>query len=98
MFAPSHQLGFDPTVRLVDVGEENSRYDIVVRSASGEISTYRTIKLLSRPISRTVMGRATRVWEAVRIVDEQGVNAPGLIKYEASKTLAERGELPEQVR
>ncbi|KAI0323770.1 D-lactaldehyde dehydrogenase [Cubamyces sp. BRFM 1775] len=28
--------------------------------------------------------------QAVRIVDEQGANAPGLVKYEASKTLAER--------
>ena len=30
--------------------------------------------------------------QVVQIVEEQGIDAPGLIKYEASKTLAERGE------
>ena len=69
MFAEEACLGFDPSVRLYRVLDDGShQYDITVRSDDGSEETYRTLELLSDNGSRTLRGRGTRVWKAVRLV------------------------------
>lgn len=67
MYAPPHQLGWDPTMRRL----ENGQYDIDVRSQDGTISRYRTLKLTSDKDADLLFGRGTRMWKVLAL-DEHG--------------------------
>ena len=59
-----------------------SQYDIVVRSMNGTCQTYRTRRLISDAGGTYLHGRATRVWEAVRL--EKGVETDEIVALKDS--------------
>ncbi|KAJ3556689.1 hypothetical protein NM688_g1886 [Phlebia brevispora] len=62
------QLGWDPTMARVDV-DGQQQYDIEVHSEGSETSIYRTIGILSDYGAGRIVGRGTRVWKAVHVMD-----------------------------
>ncbi|KAF7799164.1 hypothetical protein EIP86_010395 [Pleurotus ostreatoroseus] len=64
---PEHvkDLGWDENMKPLPDG---SNFDITIRSA-GQDRTYRTQKMLADRGSRYLLGKATRVWKAVRLED-----------------------------
>ncbi|KAF7799147.1 hypothetical protein EIP86_010378 [Pleurotus ostreatoroseus] len=65
LYAEPHQLGWDPTMTLLPDGHN---FDIMVTSGK-EARTYRTKEILSDRGSRELLGKASRVWKAVRMED-----------------------------
>ncbi|KAJ3556687.1 hypothetical protein NM688_g1888 [Phlebia brevispora] len=78
-FAELHQLGWDPTMQEIHV-DGHVQYDITVRSAEAQIVVYRTLGLLSDSSARDLLGRGTRVWKAVRLVEGEEVGPPVALK------------------
>ena len=76
-----HQLGIDPAVRLLadDHDSTEPRYEIIVRSLTGEETSYRTVKLLYAATSH-LLGKGTRVWMAFRLVDGEPTGPPVVLK------------------
>lgn len=76
-YAEMHELGWDPTMRLVKDskrtvqydGNGAPRYDITVRVSDTKHVVYRTVKVLSDIGANAMQGRGTRVWEARQIVN-----------------------------
>ena len=62
MFAPLHQLGWDPTMERV---AGTKQYNITVRDNEDRERKYRTLRLVSCPKIEALRGTATRVWECV---------------------------------
>ena len=80
MYAEDHELGFDPTMKVVKASDGTSQYEITVRDEAGDERLYRTIKVLSASGGRYLIGRGTRVWKAVEIVDGVEVGDPVALK------------------
>ena len=74
-------LGYDPTITaLPSTTGVVRRYDITVHSENGETHAYRTIELLGNSGGRHLLGRGTRVWKAVRVVNGEEVGEPVALK------------------
>lgn len=71
-FANEHEVGWDTTVKLLAVPDatpiQELMYDITVRAASGSV-VFRTKRLISDIGARSIRGRGTRVWEAIKVAD-----------------------------
>ncbi|KAJ3556690.1 hypothetical protein NM688_g1890 [Phlebia brevispora] len=78
-FSELHQLGWDPTMREIHV-DNHLQYDITVRSADAETVVYRTLGLLSDSNTHDILGRGTRVWKAVKLVDGEAAGSPVALK------------------
>ncbi|PSS18944.1 hypothetical protein PHLCEN_2v3160 [Hermanssonia centrifuga] len=75
-----HQLGYDPTIKLLG-DSEDPRYEITVRSdLDGSERIYRTLGLLSDAGACALRGRGTRVWKAIKIEDGQECGEPVALK------------------
>ena len=74
MFTPNEfDLGYDPTITRVTQSDSSVRYDIAVRSASGEVHLYRTLSLEGDSGEHFLLGRGTRVWKARRLENGEEV-------------------------
>ncbi|TDL23987.1 hypothetical protein BD410DRAFT_786685 [Rickenella mellea] len=63
--ASEQELGFDPTVQRVFIGETEQ---FIIRCQLGnEIETYRTMRVLSETGAQFVVSHGTRVWEVERL-------------------------------
>ena len=80
MYAEDIELGFDPTIKAVKATDGVAQYEITVRDEAGGERIYRTTKVLSASGDNYLIGRATRVWEAVEIVDGVEVGDPVALK------------------
>ncbi|KAJ3543490.1 hypothetical protein NM688_g5849 [Phlebia brevispora] len=80
LYAESHYLGWDPTIRIVRNPSNTHQYDYTVENVDGSTSTFRTLKLLCGPGSRTTKGKGTRVWKVVQVVDGVPVGKPAILK------------------
>ena len=77
MAASPEQLGFDPSVRRVQLYQATQGpsvrdcYDIDVRDSMGRTRTFRTLdfNILYDAGQREVLSRATRVWKVSEVVD-----------------------------
>lgn len=78
-FADHHKLGWDPTMTRTSRDGE-VQYDITVRSAEAETAVYRTIGVLSDRGAERLLGRGTRVWKAVKLVDGEEIGDPVALK------------------
>ena len=69
-------------MRLLTNGQDNTepRYEVTVRAPTGEETCYRTIKLLSAAATAHLLGKGTRVWKAVRLVDGEPTGDPVVLK------------------
>ncbi|PSS17120.1 hypothetical protein PHLCEN_2v3244 [Hermanssonia centrifuga] len=67
----TEELGWDTTMKRLKT--DPNVLDITVRSATKRKSVYRTIKMLSDYRTDSLVGRGTRVWEAVRLEKGQPV-------------------------
>ncbi|PSS18947.1 hypothetical protein PHLCEN_2v3163 [Hermanssonia centrifuga] len=76
MFAEAHQLGWDPTMKSLADG----RIEIAVQSGNDGEALYRTINLLSDIGSADLIGRGTRVWKAVKMVNGEEFGEPVALK------------------
>ncbi|KAJ3558269.1 hypothetical protein NM688_g1025 [Phlebia brevispora] len=76
MYAKPHELGWDPTMTRVGKGQ----YDITVHIGQGETATYRTLTRLSDVGADVILGRGTRVWEVMRVVQGVLVGPPLTLK------------------
>lgn len=56
------------------------QYDITLRTDQDEVRVYRTISVLSDHTARNVLGRASRVWKAVRLVEGEETGEPVALK------------------
>lgn len=57
-----------------------ARYNILVRSETGEEQLYRTLELLHKQDAEYLVGRGTRVWKAVKIENGEEVGEPVVLK------------------
>ncbi|PSR88600.1 hypothetical protein PHLCEN_2v5127 [Hermanssonia centrifuga] len=80
MFADPHQLGWDPTMKVLADPGQSTQYEIIVRSESGEEKTYRTLDSLSDSSTERLLGRGTRVWKAIRTQDGKDCGEPVALK------------------
>ena len=62
-------LGFDPSMVPIRAKDGSLQYDITVHSSQGTHQVYRTIGVLFDGGSKVLLGRGTRVWEAMRLDD-----------------------------
>ncbi|KAJ3557297.1 hypothetical protein NM688_g1545 [Phlebia brevispora] len=76
-YAEPHQLGWDPTVVLVN---DRRQYDITVFSDEGEARVYRTLELLSCSGAQILLGRGTRVWKVVQVENGEERGHPMILK------------------
>ncbi len=67
MFASEEELGWDITMKRLKANPDVM--DITVRSADGAESVFRTVKILSDFRADALLGRGTRVWEVVRVMN-----------------------------
>ncbi|KAJ3555679.1 hypothetical protein NM688_g2445 [Phlebia brevispora] len=79
VYAERDDLGFDPSIRLLDTKCVPSQYEVKVNSAAGDEHIYHTLDMLS-PGDADIVGRGTRVWKAVRINDGKAVGDPVALK------------------
>lgn len=86
--ADSCQLGWDPTMTLL---EDGHNFDIRVDGLDGVQHVYRTLQLLSEPGLHNLKGKGTRVWKAVLVEDNKARGEPVVLK----DTWAEPGRKPE---
>ncbi|KAF7795020.1 hypothetical protein EIP86_006164 [Pleurotus ostreatoroseus] len=72
MFAEIHDLGLDPSMQLLDdTKSQDAQYLVTVRTSDGGKMVYRTMSILSDTDRDSLLGRGTRVWEAVKM--ENGI-------------------------
>jgi hypothetical protein len=73
MYADPAQLGWDPTIvrRLCPVTHK-VQYDITVHPDGAQPITYRTKQVLSDIGAEALRGRGTRVWKAVKLLQDIG--------------------------
>ncbi|KAJ3548962.1 hypothetical protein NM688_g5229 [Phlebia brevispora] len=96
-FAQQHQLGWDPTMSIVERGG-HVQYDITVRSRDAKAMVFRTIGILSDSGARMVVGRATRVWKVVQLIDGVETEGPVALKEAWVDSAREReGEVHSRV-
>lgn len=78
MFAPLHELGYDTTMRRVEVADganatRGPQYDIALfSSAKAAPVWFRTQKIISNIGAEPARGRGTRVWQ-VKELDKTGI-------------------------
>lgn len=80
VYAEPQDVGFDPTMTLLKQEDGTARYDILVRSETGEEQLYRTLELLHNQGAEYLVGRGTRVWKAVKIENGEEVGEPVVLK------------------
>ncbi|KAF7790466.1 hypothetical protein EIP86_001421 [Pleurotus ostreatoroseus] len=78
-FARPDQLGWDPTMERVEIGDQ-AQYQITVHSSDGDTLNYRTLGVLSDSGASRLLSRGTRVWKAVRIVNGEETGEPVALK------------------
>ncbi|KAI6046783.1 hypothetical protein EDC04DRAFT_1249500 [Pisolithus marmoratus] len=61
-FASDHELGWDPTIRRVCVGDK-TQYDITVTTDEGKVLVYETTRVISNFGADALIGRGTRIFE-----------------------------------
>ncbi|KAJ3529562.1 hypothetical protein NM688_g7838 [Phlebia brevispora] len=69
-YAEPHHLGWDLSVRVAEGLDRSLCYEFTVESEDGSISTFRSLEQIARSRSKHVIGKNTRVWKAVRIVND----------------------------
>ncbi|PSR97286.1 hypothetical protein PHLCEN_2v4349 [Hermanssonia centrifuga] len=79
-FAQRHQLGWDPTMKVLADSKQSTKYEITVRSENGEENTFRTWHSLSDSSTEQLLGRGTRVWKAIRTQDGKDCGEPVALK------------------
>ncbi|KAJ3552127.1 hypothetical protein NM688_g4317 [Phlebia brevispora] len=79
MYADPRDLGFDPTVRLLEDDASEPRYEIEVGSPGEEVQVYRTLDALSQG-GQGIVGGATRVWKAVKVENGEEVGEAVALK------------------
>lgn len=65
---------------LLKQEDRTARYDILVRSETGEEQLYRTLELLHDQAAEYLLGRGTRVWKAMKIEHGEEVGEPVALK------------------
>ncbi|KAJ3545073.1 hypothetical protein NM688_g5672 [Phlebia brevispora] len=78
LYAETHHLGWDPTVRVISCSNNKPQYEYTVENVDGSTSTFRTLRLISQVDS--VQGKGTRVWKVVLVVNGVPVGAPAVLK------------------
>ena len=79
MYAEPHELGFDPSIRLLPGDAEEVQYEITILCGTEE-HVYRTISLLANTNPDIIHGRGTRVWKAMKIENGAEVGEPIALK------------------
>ncbi|KAF7799144.1 hypothetical protein EIP86_010375 [Pleurotus ostreatoroseus] len=95
LYAQPHELGWDTSMVPLPDG---SNFDITVRSADGEIRIYRTLGSISDSGTRRMLGKATRVWKAVRLEEGKVSGPPVVLKdYWVGSTDAREGAIAQLI-
>ncbi|PSR72489.1 hypothetical protein PHLCEN_2v11640 [Hermanssonia centrifuga] len=78
LFATEEELGWDTSIKRV--ANQLGALDITVRSETGEESVFRTIRTISDFRADGLLGKGTRVWEVVHVVDGKMVGPHCVLK------------------
>lgn len=100
LIAKHHELGFDPTMKLLLPVQGQPVYDITVQVSEMESLVYRTKELVNQDNAAVIRGRGTRVWYVVLL--KNGAEVPeetGVLKDSWVDPNRQReGAILEQIR